>query len=237
MDDLKQTTLAEYLREIIYGGNDGIVTTFAVVAGFSGAALTGNEVVELSFLTVLLFGLANLFADALSMGLGNLLSIRAERDVYASAKEDQLRFIEEQKEREIERTVAALEESGFSNEDSKKVAEIYKHNDNYWAEWIMNHAYGIPNSEGVNPYFTGLATFLSFLIFGAIPLIPFVLVGEDAELAFISSSISTLLGLVLLGVLRWRIIGGKFLRNVLEIVLIGGTAAVVAFLVGFLFRG
>lgn len=80
-------TIKRYLGEITYGGNDGIVTTFAVVSGFSGAALlNGNDNVNLSIGLVVLFGLANLFADGLSMGIGNYLSKSAERDVATSSR-------------------------------------------------------------------------------------------------------------------------------------------------------
>ena len=76
---------AAYLKEIVYGGNDGIVTTFAVVAGFAGAHANGHSYIPA--ITVLLFGLANLFADATSMGLGNFLAIRTEQDIYAHEKD------------------------------------------------------------------------------------------------------------------------------------------------------
>ncbi len=62
-------TLQHYVADLIYGTNDGILTTFAVVAGVSGGDLSTNA--------VLIVGIANLFADGLSMGVGNYLSIRA----------------------------------------------------------------------------------------------------------------------------------------------------------------
>ncbi len=62
-------TLQHYIADLIYGTNDGILTTFAIVAGVSGG--------ELSSTAVLIVGIANLFADGLSMGVGNYLSIRA----------------------------------------------------------------------------------------------------------------------------------------------------------------
>jgi VIT1/CCC1 family predicted Fe2+/Mn2+ transporter len=62
----------KYLAEVIYGANDGIVTTFAVVAGVAGAALSPS--------IVLVLGLANLFADGFSMGMSNYLSRRSEMD-------------------------------------------------------------------------------------------------------------------------------------------------------------
>lgn len=69
----KSQTIADYLDEAVYGANDGIVTTFAVVSGAAGASLGGD--------TVIIMGLANLIADGFSMGASSYLSIRTEEDV------------------------------------------------------------------------------------------------------------------------------------------------------------
>jgi VIT1/CCC1 family predicted Fe2+/Mn2+ transporter len=66
-------TARHYIRELIYGANDGIITTFAVVAGVAGGGL--------SLRAVLIVGAANLLADGLSMGVGNYLAIRAHEHV------------------------------------------------------------------------------------------------------------------------------------------------------------
>jgi VIT1/CCC1 family predicted Fe2+/Mn2+ transporter len=68
-----------YIRELIYGANDGIITTFAVVAGVSGGGLPLQA--------VLIIGAANLFADGLSMGAGNYLSIRSHESVLEATGE------------------------------------------------------------------------------------------------------------------------------------------------------
>jgi VIT1/CCC1 family predicted Fe2+/Mn2+ transporter len=65
-----------YIRELVYGANDGIITTFAVVAGVAGGGLPLSA--------VLIVGAANLLADGLSMGVGNYLAIRAHESVLAS---------------------------------------------------------------------------------------------------------------------------------------------------------
>ena len=65
-----------YIRDLIYGANDGIITTFAVVAGVTGGALSSRAVV--------IIGVANLFADGLSMGVGNYLSIRSNESARAA---------------------------------------------------------------------------------------------------------------------------------------------------------
>ena len=69
-------TARHYIRELVYGANDGIITTFAVVAGVAGGGL------QLS--AVLIIGAANLLADGLSMGVGSYLAIRAHESVLAS---------------------------------------------------------------------------------------------------------------------------------------------------------
>lgn len=71
-----EDTVRHYIRDLIYGANDGILTTFAVVAGVTGGTLSGG--------TVLVVGLANLVADGLSMGVGNYLGIQAEESVRAA---------------------------------------------------------------------------------------------------------------------------------------------------------
>ena len=65
-----------YIRDVIYGANDGIITTFAVVAGVTGGALSSTA--------VLIVGTANLLADGLSMGVGNYLSIRSHESARAA---------------------------------------------------------------------------------------------------------------------------------------------------------
>ena len=83
----KISPFSQYLKEIVYGGIDGIVTTFAVVAGFTGASSSGF-LLEKGYVVVLLFGFANLFADATSMGLGNFLSVRTDQALNHSKNEN-----------------------------------------------------------------------------------------------------------------------------------------------------
>ena len=65
-----------YIRDLVYGANDGLITTFAVVAGVTGGALSAR--------TIIIVGMANLFADGLSMGVGNYLSIRSHESARAA---------------------------------------------------------------------------------------------------------------------------------------------------------
>ncbi len=225
--------IEQYFKEVIYGGIDGIVTTFAVVAGFAGASLSADTAVQLSFAVVLLFGLANLFADAASMGLGNFLSVRSEQDMYASAQDRERMLLRTETDKELLATVDILQSKGFALEEAKTLAAIYQHNESYWLDFMMMHEHNMADPRHENPAATGLATFLSFMVFGAIPLLPFMIFSEGSTaVIFKLSIVGTFVALVILGLLKWKVIGDKLASSLVEVILVGGTAATLAYLVG-----
>lgn len=228
---------ADYFKEVIYGGIDGIVTTFAVVAGGAGASLSNDETTQVVFLAVLLFGLANLFADAASMGLGNFLSVRSEKDLYKANRNEENEALKANPEEETKETITILQEKGFSQEDAATLANTYKKNEEYWLDFMMVHKHEEPDPRGENEMFTGLATFLSFMVFGAIPLLPFMF-QQDGDLmtAFTYSCIGTFAALVSLGLMKWKVIGDNLKSSLTEVVLVGGTAAILAYYVGTFFK-
>lgn len=227
---------SQYFKEIIYGGVDGIVTTFAVVAGFAGASLSGDSSIQLSFLIVLLFGLANLFGDAASMGLGNFLSVRSEKDLYMAKRKKEKANLENNLQDEIMQTTAILKNKGFKEEDAESLASIYKHNKEYWLDFLMHHKEEMSDPRGECAVYTGIATFLSFMIFGSIPLLPFLLQESgDASVTFMYSIVGTFTALIVLGLLKWRVIGSQLRASLFEVVIVGTTAATLAYFVGTFF--
>lgn len=233
----KKSPFSAYFKEVIYGGIDGIVTTFAVVSGFSGAALSSETTTQLSFIIVLLFGLANLFADAISMGLGNFLSVRSEKDQYGILRKKEKALMEHNPEAEHEETVTIMKAKGFSDSDAIMLATIYSKNEEYWLDFMMANEYEMSDPRGDNPILTGLTTFGSFLIFGAIPIIPFFFLTDATPTqVFQTSTASTMFALVVLGLMKWRIVGTSLARSLGEVVLVGAAASIIAFLVGTFFR-
>ncbi len=225
-------SVSGYLKEIVYGGSDGIITTFAVVAGFAGAQ--NGALSQYPVLIVLIFGFANLMADAFSMGVGNILSIFADKDVYNTEKDKELYEIKHNPESEKNETIYILKKQGFAQEEAEKITALYAKNENYWADFMMRYELEMSNPEHDNPILTGLATMGSFVTFGFIPLVPYVIF--DGPDRFIISIIFTLFALTLLGVLRWKVTTQTLLRSTGEIVLLGGIAAVIAYFVGNLFK-
>jgi vacuolar iron transporter family protein len=232
-----QSPFQTYFKEVIFGGIDGIITTFAVVAGFSGAALSGDATTQLSFLVMLLFGLANLFADGVSMGLGNILSVRSDKDLYNAARRKETDEVRTHAENEVEETVTLLMQKGYSMEDARTMTVLYQKNEVFWVDFMMTNELQMSDPRGDNPWLTGLATFVSFVVFGFIPLAPFVFAGTAAAgHVFVYSIMGTALALFLLGILKWKIVGTPFVKTMLEVLVIGVVAATVAFFVGSLFE-
>ncbi len=235
-EEHKQSAFASYLKEIIYGGVDGIITTFAVVAGFSGAAFGGDTTLQLSSLVLLLFGLANLLADGVSMGLGSFLSIRSDQALYATIRKKEEHETMHNGDVEAEETVTILMKKGFTETDARTLTTLYRKNPDYWIDFMMNNELKIADPREEHPGYAAVATFFSFLIFGIIPLLPFLFISSlSPESLFKISSFGTILALVLLGCFKGEVAGGTTLRSIGETVVVGGVAALVAFFVGTLF--
>jgi len=226
--------VSEFLREIVYGGHDGIVTTFAVVAGFAGAGAEGPEVV--GGIAVLLFGLANLFADAASMALGAFLSARSESDIYRATREKEMDEIRDNPAAERAEIYEILRARDVAEDDIAAFAALYRRNPELMADFMMQNEIGMNDPTDGSPAKNALATFLSFLFFGAIPLIPYFLRDPD-DTAFHLSIIATLTALVLLGLLRWKVTIESVWRCIAETVSVGTICAVIAYIVGVLVAG
>ena len=226
-------TLQEYLKQIIYGGNDGIVTTFAIVAGFAGAGAEGAA--QIGAVAVLLFGLANLFADATAMGLGEFLSARSQQEVYNATHINERSEIESNPNTGRETMMANLSSRGVSEQDAVQLTDVMLRNPEFMTDFMMQYELGMPNPSSSSAIMNGLFTFGSFIALGAVPLVPYFIL-EPTQTTFRLSVAATLAALTSLGLLRWKVTNESMLRCVGETVLVGGICAVVAFGVGLIFR-
>jgi VIT1/CCC1 family predicted Fe2+/Mn2+ transporter len=226
--------LQENLRQIVYGGNDGIVTTFAIVAGFAGAGAEGAA--QMGATVVVLFGLANLFADAAAMGLGEFLSSRAEHDVYRSTRRQELHRITTDLPSERQEVMALLDRRGLTSQDADTFADVLQQHPELMADFMMSYEFGMANPEDENPALNALYTFCSFLVFGIMPLIPYLFFAPS-QTVFVWSVAATAISLFGLGVLRWIAIGVGLMRCITETLFVGGTCAVIAYIVGWAIGG
>ncbi len=234
----KQTFFSDHLKELVYGGIDGIITTFAVVAGFTGATMMATSQNEkglgMSVSVVLIFGLANLFADGFSMGVGDFLSSRAEKKLFDRERGKEVSAIEDDEEFEYDETIFILMENGFTKEDAHTITNIYKKNPDFWAEFMMQHELNMTYPED-SPVRSAMITFVSFIVFGSIPLLPYIFDMSSLHVEFMMASIFTALALTLLGFIRAKFTKECIITSMLEIVGLGMSAAFIAYFVGTLF--
>lgn len=216
---------AHYLREWVYGGIDGVVTTFAIIAGVTGASL--------SPVIVVILGFANLIGDGFSMAAGAYSSAKADVDNYERLRKVEEHHIDKNPEGEREEIRQIYAKMGFTGENLERVVETIAENKDVWIDVMMHEEYGI-RPELKTPMKTGLHTFGSFVLCGLMPLLPFIF---NLPYAFACSLV--LAGLTFFGIgsfkSRWSI--HKWWRQGLETFTIGATAAGLAFLIGYLLRG
>lgn len=214
-----------YLRDWIYGGIDGAVTTFAIVSGVVGA--------ELATKTILILGVANLLADGFSMAASNYLGTRTEREEKERIEAYETRQVHLQPEGEREEVRQILKMKGFSGELLEKAVSRLTANKQEWVRFMLTEEYGISSSNRSAPR-AGMATFSSFVICGAVPLIPFLV---KAPSPFFWACLLTGGVFFLIGSLksRWSLI--SWWRSGLETFAIGASAATLAYAVGVLLKG
>lgn len=226
-----KTEQGKYIAPAIYGASDGIVTTFAVVAGVTGAQLDPK--------VILILGFANLFADGFSMAIGDYLSEKSERDYIESERKRELWEVENFPDAERKEVEEIYREKGLKGEKLKQLVDIITSDKNLWVETMMKDELKLMIDEDVLPLKSAIVTFLSFVIAGFAPLIAYVFasfIPLFRMYSFISASVITGLTLFVVGALKQFVTDVKWYLVGLEMLLVGGLSATVAYLVGFLLR-
>lgn len=217
--------LQEYLPEAVYGSIDGIVTTFAVVAGAAGA--------NLSIQVVLILGLANLIADGLSMSIGSYLSKKSERENYNKHLQIESWEIDHLPEVERKEVEEIYRQKGFEGAELDMVVNRITSNRQVWLETMMVDELGLVN-EVKSPFKCGLSTLAAFILAGSIPLIAYLITlfnNSNAD-PFLVSALFTGISFVFIGLVKNLVTRAGWVRSVLETLALGSIAAVAAYFVG-----
>ncbi|MEK7137235.1 MAG: VIT1/CCC1 transporter family protein [Patescibacteria group bacterium] len=228
-DQVHGRRLGPFIQDIVYGANDGIITTFAVVAGSTGA--------DLAHSTIVILGLANLIADGISMGMGNFLSLRSERDQYHQVYREEQEEIANDPDIEREEVKEIYAKKGFAGEDLNRIVSKITSDERVWIETMMREEHGLSPSGTEFPALHGAVTFLSFLLFGAIPVLPYMLGAAPGETRLQVAVISTGIALLLLGMLRSFVTKQRPLWGILEVLGVGAICAFAAYGVGVMLKG
>jgi vacuolar iron transporter family protein len=223
-----QRTSGRYLSDMIFGANDGIVTTFAVVAGASGASIASVVVIVLGF--------ANLIGDGLSMGIGNYLGRKSE-EAYEKGQHEKERWeIQHLRDVELAETREILAEKGYAGDDLETALRVTTADEDRWIDFMMRDELQIIGGEAESAVTHGAATFFAFFVAGLIPLLPYLVPGVGTA-AFPLSIVCTAATLFVSGALRARVYPIPWWRAGLEMLLVGSLAAIAAYTIGKLGEG
>jgi len=214
-----------YLGEFVYGGIDGSVTTFAVVAGAAGA--------ELSSAIVLILGFANLLADGFSMSIGAYLSAKSAHDNYEKHKKIEYWEVENMPEMERQEIHDIFKAKGFEGKLLAQVTDVICADKDRWVDTMMTEELGMMKEQR-SAFKIGLVTFISFLILGLIPLTIYVFdfIAPIAGNLFFIACLLTSLAFILVGYLKSYVTQTSVWKGVLETLFLGIAAAAVAYFVG-----
>jgi vacuolar iron transporter family protein len=210
----------QWVRDVVLGANDGLVTVMALVAGVAGAA-RGR--------TVLVAGIAGLVAGAISMGLGAFVASRSYAAFYRHEQERErweMAHLPDVEREEIRKIYRA---KGFEGPQLEQIVDRITGDPGTWLAVMMNEELGL-QPPGGRPLTAGGVMAASFLAGGVFPVVPFVIGSGAAALA--ASIAVTAAALVAAGALRARITGERVVRSSVELLVMAGAGVAVAYLIG-----
>jgi len=214
------------MRELVFGMNDGLVSTLSLVSGVAGAAV-GQGV-------VLLAGVAGLLSGAISMAAGAYISTKSQREVYEAEVAREREELEQDPEEEKAELRTLYRLKGYSVEEAEQLVERLSQDRDLMLESLVRDELGLMPESFPNPWLAGMQSGGAFVVGSFIPLIGYLFFsGMTASLVSVGISIAALF---VTGVLKTLFTGLSWLRSGLEMVMIGVFATVITYLIGSLFN-
>ncbi len=211
------------LREVVFGAQDGILSTVALVTSVA-VALDSQTV-------VLVAGLAAAAAGMISMATGAYLGSRAELDVKRAEIEREALELEEKPGEEYAELVVAFQREGKSYDEARDIADEISQDKDLWLRTMAEKELGISMEETSSPIKDAVAMGLSFILAALVPILPHVFLGGYAAISV--SVAAALIGLFALGSIKGRLVRKPSILQGLEILGIGAVSAAIGFALGY----
>jgi VIT1/CCC1 family predicted Fe2+/Mn2+ transporter len=219
--------MGRMLRNLILGGQDGIVNVLGIVLGVATATS--------STYIVLLAGLAATFAESISMAAVAYTSTRAEAEHYESERKRETREIDEAPLAEKREIKDIYRKKGFSGKLLDGIVRRITSDRKVWLETMMREELGLENpSEGMTPFWQAAIVGGSALIGSFVPILPFFFLPVAVSMPV--SLAASLALLFIMGAYKSSETSGKWLKGGLELMVIGGAAALAGYAVGLFFK-
>ena len=224
---LEPHTYNTNLRDIILGGQDGLVNVLGVVLGASAATSDSKIIIAV--------GLAATFAESISMAAVAYTSFKAEKDYYDSELEREKREIAEVPEMEKDEIRQIYRARGFSGDLLEKVVAQITLDEKVWLEVMMSEELGLKRAETKGILKTSLIVGLSAILGSLTPLLPYFFLPVGVSL-WLSLAISGL-ALFLVGLYKAKVTKGNYARSGLELTVVGLLSALAGYLISLVVSG
>jgi vacuolar iron transporter family protein len=211
-----------WLRAGVLGANDGIVSVAAIVVGVAGA--TSNNP------PILTAGLAGLVGGAISMALGEYVSVSSQRDTQRALIAKEQSALREQPDAELAELAKLYERRGMSAATAKKVAAELTERDALGAH--LEAKLHIDEDDVASPWHAALASAVAFTIGGVLPLLAILLIAPTVRIPITFAAV--LVALALTGAVGAKIGGSPILRATVRVVVGGALALAATYLIGHL---
>ena len=222
---MKKPQINENLRDIILGGQDGLVNVLGIVLGVAA----GTNELRL----IIISGLAATFAESISMAAVAFTSTQAESEKYQSIYKKQQNFITANPESETSDVKTVFKKWGFEgallDEATKKITS----NKESWIKFLMSEELDLAKINKEKPFYTALVVGLAAFAGSLIPLLPFFILQDIKFAVFLSVGISSLV-LFVGGFIKAKVTIGGPIKSGLELLVIGITSAIAGFGIGSL---
>lgn len=218
-------TKLNWLRAGVLGANDGIVSTAGVVVGVA-AATAGRG-------PIFTAGIAALAAGALSMAVGEYVSVSTQRDTERALLSKERRELREEPEAELEELVGLYEAKGLSPATARTVATELTEHDAFAAH--IDIELGIDPDELTNPWHAAFSSAIAFTVGALLPLLTILLLPMSTRVPV--TFVAVLIALAITGFVSARLGGADPRRAILRVVVGGALAMAITFLIGHLFGG
>lgn len=210
-----------FLRDMVFGANDGVVTATGFLVGISGTGASQSIIVIAGILTTV--------AGAASMALGNYLGVKSQKEFYDQMEKIERWEMEYKPDVEKDEVREIYTNLGFDKKEVEILTNKVTSDKELWLAVMMRDELGLVKEE--SPTIAGVLIGLFFLLAGVPPLLPFIFL-EPLSRALIASLFVAILVMAFIGFMRWWLNKGSLGSKLIETIIVGLIAAGIGFLAG-----
>jgi predicted membrane protein (TIGR00267 family) len=213
------------IREIIFGMNDGLVTTIGFLAGVTSSIAQSRY--------ILLAGIAEVVAGAISMALGAYLATKSQREFFHSEIEQEKWEIEKTPEKEAQEIREIYGDMGFTRPEQEMIVNRVTSDKDLLLRFMKREELGLFDEHLDDPLRVAVTMGLSFVVGAVPPIAPYFFIGDPHRAVWIAILLSVLF-LFGAGVAKTRLTKTKPIRSGLEMTILGVVACLIGYGLGWL---